>query len=218
MTHEQAVQNLSVERYLLDEMSELEMQDFEAHFFDCAECAAEVRTGVKMADGVRAAEREGPAQVVPFSAPARVPPRARARLSVYVPIAAAASLALVAGYQAFVIIPELRTGQGAQALTPVVLRSASRGELPEVPVPDRSGFVGLTLDVNLPSAPAEVLYDLTSEAGVRIVGGRVAAPRPGMPLLILIPGGVLSAGRYTVVVRDPSAPEAEAGTYPFVVR
>jgi anti-sigma factor RsiW len=52
MTHEQAVRTFAAERYLLGEMSELEQQDFEAHYFDCAECADDVRSNVKMACGI----------------------------------------------------------------------------------------------------------------------------------------------------------------------
>jgi hypothetical protein len=214
MTHEQAVQTLAAEQYLLGEMNELERQDFEAHFFDCAECAEEVRTGLTMADGVRATEGERSGKVVLFGAQQRT----RRWVSAYLPLAAAASLAVVASYQAFVTIPALQSAQGPRALNPVVLRSASRGELPEVPLDGRAGLVAFALDVNLTSQPTEVLYDLTSEAGVSVASGRVGLPRLGTPLLILVPGGALSVGRYTVTVRDPAAPQSDAGTYPFVVR
>ena len=43
MTHQQAVDTLASERYLLDEMREPERFEFEAHYFDCEECAEEVR-------------------------------------------------------------------------------------------------------------------------------------------------------------------------------
>jgi hypothetical protein len=129
-----------------------------------------------------------------------------------------ASLAVVAGYQALVVIPGLKAGQTAQALTPVVLRSASRGEATEIPIGDRAGMVALALDINLDPLPAEVIYDLTSEAGVAVASGRVPPPSPGTPLLLLIPRGALTTGRYTVIVRDPARPQSDAGAYPFVVR
>jgi hypothetical protein len=43
MEHEEALRNLSAEKYLLKEMPEEQRSDFEAHYFDCQECAAEVR-------------------------------------------------------------------------------------------------------------------------------------------------------------------------------
>lgn len=54
MTHQQAVDKQSAERYLLDEMPEIERFAFEEHLFDCDVCADEVRTGALMREGVEA--------------------------------------------------------------------------------------------------------------------------------------------------------------------
>jgi len=45
MNHEQAVQEMATERYLLDELSPELRDAFEEHMFDCAECALDVRAG-----------------------------------------------------------------------------------------------------------------------------------------------------------------------------
>ena len=45
MTHQQALDTMAAERYLLDEMTEVEKHEFEDHFFDCGDCAEEVRHG-----------------------------------------------------------------------------------------------------------------------------------------------------------------------------
>jgi hypothetical protein len=50
MTHEDALETLASERYLLGDMSELERHLFEDHYFCCAECAADVRDGALMRD------------------------------------------------------------------------------------------------------------------------------------------------------------------------
>ena len=42
MTHQQALDGLASERYLLDEMTEGERFEFEAHYFDCVDCAEDV--------------------------------------------------------------------------------------------------------------------------------------------------------------------------------
>jgi len=55
LTHEQAVATMACERYLLDELSELERQAFEDHFFTCADCADAVRVGELMRVGAREA-------------------------------------------------------------------------------------------------------------------------------------------------------------------
>ena len=48
MTHADALRTLAAERYLLDEMPEIEKFAFEEHFFDCAECADDLRAGSAM--------------------------------------------------------------------------------------------------------------------------------------------------------------------------
>ena len=53
MTHQQAIDGMASERYLLDEMSEVERFEFEAHYFDCAECADDVRLGEMLREEAR---------------------------------------------------------------------------------------------------------------------------------------------------------------------
>jgi hypothetical protein len=48
MTHEDAVQDHAVERYLLGEMTEDQRTIFEEHYFDCHACAADVTDGTRM--------------------------------------------------------------------------------------------------------------------------------------------------------------------------
>src|SRR5580698_8096770 len=45
MEHEQAVQQMAVEQYLLDELSPELREEFEEHLFDCAECSLDLRAG-----------------------------------------------------------------------------------------------------------------------------------------------------------------------------
>ncbi|MEZ5318711.1 MAG: zf-HC2 domain-containing protein [Vicinamibacterales bacterium] len=229
MTHDDAVATHAAERYLLEEMSEAERHDFEAHYFDCPPCAEDVRLGAAMADAVRTGS--APAEVVPFAAPARPAgpvagsggtPGARPALasassrSTWWALAAAAALAVLAGYQSFVVIPGLR-GDGAQALAPVVLRPVSRGELPTVHRPAGGGLLSLAMDVNVDPAPDKLIYHLRTDAGSEVLTGEAPVPQPGTPLLLVIPGRDLSAGRYVLSLVDPSNPSAEVGTYRFDV-
>src|SRR5580692_9218965 len=54
MNHLQAVKTSAPERYLLEEMSELERHAFEEHYFSCADCAEDVRLGALMREGGKA--------------------------------------------------------------------------------------------------------------------------------------------------------------------
>ena len=44
----------AAERYLLGEMSETEREQYEEHFFNCADCAADVRSTATFLDALRA--------------------------------------------------------------------------------------------------------------------------------------------------------------------
>ena len=45
MNHEQAMQEMATERYLLDELTPEQRDAFEEHMFECTECAMDVRAG-----------------------------------------------------------------------------------------------------------------------------------------------------------------------------
>lgn len=54
MDHQQAIATHAVERYLLDELTGPKRDEFEDHFFECAECADAVRNGSLLAANARA--------------------------------------------------------------------------------------------------------------------------------------------------------------------
>jgi hypothetical protein len=195
MTHENAVATMAVERYLLDEMSELERHTFEEHFFDCGECAEEMRLGNLLRHDARA--------VFPDRAPGRVlrtdefSPRRRPMwvppLKVAMPWAAAAVLALALTYQVRGPGTASFGEDGVQALTTVSLRPASRGPVPTVTLPD-SGSVALALDVNAGTPGDSLTYRLAREDGAVIASGAGTIPAAGTPLLLLVPAERLRAG------------------------
>ncbi len=209
MTHAAAVATYAVERYLLDEMTELERHQFEEHYFDCQECAADLRAGALMQEGVKsgmlgsaasAAVRE-PATVAAFR------PKKTWTPSVVLPWAAAAVLALAVGYQSLAVVPGLRQQLEPQALSPITLRAATRGAEPQV-VPS-SGPMTFAMDVSGVQAGTRLTYDLRTASGELTASGRAEAPAPGTPLLLLIPGTALaSPGGYVLTVRadGPSGP------------
>src|SRR5262252_5269488 len=119
MNHREAVETLALERYLLDEMADQERDAFEEHFFSCAECAEDARAGGAMRDAVAAGMATAAAAKMSPAARLLTMPAPRRRLSsIVVPWAAAASLALVAGYQAFIAVPALRRNARPTVLAP----------------------------------------------------------------------------------------------------
>jgi hypothetical protein len=201
MDHHDAVRTLAAERYLLEEMSESEREEFEAHYFECPTCAESVRAGAALA--------------VSAGAPPLV--RTRGSFTTIVSLAAAAALALVAGYQAFVTIPGLRRAIDApQALAPIAVPPVSRGD--GVAVARTDGAVVLALDINVDALSSQLVYDLRTDGGDVVLSGQSPVPPQGTPLLLLLPGKSLTSGQYAIVVRDSASPAREVGTYRFIVR
>jgi hypothetical protein len=206
MDHQEATDTLAAERYLLGEMEGAERDAFEAHFFDCAYCADDVRDAALMKDGVRTGLMNGKR---------RTSVRQMGwRPAIAIPWAAAATLAIIAGYES-VHTRGTADGNAPIALTPVTLRPETRGQDPVVS-PNQGGAV--TLAVALQSTySGSIQYEL--RRGDRtIAAAEVAAPAAGAPLLLLIPSSLLnSAGQYEVVVKDPRSTALTSEEYRFRV-
>lgn len=213
MTHAEAVNGLAAERYLLGEMTEPEQEAFEAHFFECPECADDIRTAAAMIDAARASRAQ--ADVRPFAPPR---PRVSWIRSAVLPWALAASLGAIVVYQALPTPDAPPTLPAALPLAPVTLRQASRGEAATVPL--ESGATVVTLAVALPfdASGAPLAYELRAEDGAMAASGELAAPPPGSPLLLLVPARLLTpATRYTLVVTGTANAGLTRGEYPFTV-
>ncbi len=210
MTHADAVRTLAVERYLLEEMPEIERYAFEEHYFDCADCADGLRAGSAMRKAVKEGllPDEAGRGTVPLAAPATA--KRSWNPSVLVPWAAAAVLAMAVGYQA--LVPATRLP--VQALTSVTLRPESRGALPTVRL--EGDAVALTLDVYAP-AGAELRYVLQTSSGDRVAEGKLSTSTAGAPLLLLVPVWTLTPStQYSLAVQGATDGRT-IGEYRFAV-
>ena len=218
MTHQQALDGLASERYLLDEMTEVERFEFEDHYFDCAECAEDVRLG----DMIRQEARRAGAAMAPntqVGRPAVVLTSAKwwRRPMVAAPWAAAATLALVVGYQSLVTVPGLRDAGGSQSIEPVILRGATRGAATTVAVAPGQRVVALSADLLTPPQSSSLTYEILDANRSAVASGRSPVPASGAPLMLLVPVDELQkAGRYTLTVHD-SGQNAVIGEYEFDV-
>jgi anti-sigma factor RsiW len=215
MTHKQAIDGHASERYLLDEMSEMERYEFEAHYFDCAECAEDVRLGELIRQETRRA-----GATATFPAPASPPKvltrRQWQRPAVLAPWAAAAALALVASYQSFVAVPALRNAMTSQPVEPIMLRGATRGASPAAKIAPGQRFVTLAADVLSESGANALRYEVLGANGSRVTSGEAPVPPPGTPFMLLVPVDELrAAGRYSLTLR--TADGTSIGEYEFDV-
>lgn len=210
MQHQDAVESRALERYLLGEMSEVDRQEFEQHYFDCPECAAAVEAGAVLAANAASA----------FSGPGRAGARSW-RIGLWPALGFGLALSLlVLGVEEIIRVPALKT-QFATITAPraypvTFLRSVTRSADQTVTVEKGAAQFGLMLDLP-PGDAASVwncrLDDASGKTQWRIQARRPAVP--GEPLNLLVPAS-LAPGRY-VLVLSPVGGQAEH-RFPLEVR
>jgi len=190
MEHNLAVETQAVERYLLGEMPPKEREDFEEHYFTCAECAQDVRAAARF----RANARELLRNPEQFSAPEKDRSRAWWRLPTLVPLAAAFALVGVVSYQNLVTIPALRAPQFPATLT---LDGLTRGSVPHL---DEGKPVDLQMAPEEPAEGQKITAELIGDSG-QVTRSPASEPEHGKPLHVSFPGK-FPRGRYTIYIRE----------------
>ena len=216
MNHKEAVGRLAAERYLLDELSPPEREEFEEHFFGCAECAAEVEAGAVFAANARAVFSE--------EAGRHAPTHHRWlewRRPAYVFTLVGALLFLIA-YEELLRIPRFRR-ELAQATAPraypaFFLQPLARGGEQVLEVPKTAPFVGLSLDV--PPGSAYRSFECDLRGGGRLSIAVPATASPGASLNILIPVSRLQPGPYVLILRgrNDGSNAGELSRFDFTIR
>ena len=220
MDHAEATAQHAVDRYLLGELSAAEADAFEEHYFDCADCADELRVGMRFMNGGRGVAREEAAPpeakaVISDTKVVSIDDR-RSRRTAWLPAAVAAALVLAVG--APLLMNQRASGpefEVANRLSFVNADVRSAGE--NVPAIDGNATTVLSFDV--PPEPAYVRY----EARMQRSGGPVLAksftPDPdGAPTAFRVHG--LSAGPHelAIVGIDDAGRVTEIARHRFVVR
>jgi hypothetical protein len=208
MDHIEATKSQAVEKYFLGELKGEQREAFEEHFFDCAECAADVKTTAVLVDNVREVLRSVPADA--RKVPGREP-RTSGFLNWWKPaysFAAVALLLATVGYQNFVTIPQIRQGTTteAQALPSYSFVTAgSRGAAGlEITVPAHTPF-GIYVDI--PGDPSFASYsaDVVNQSGTTRFSVPISAEQTRDTVQLLIPGSKLEAGQYDLVIKGYKA-------------
>ena len=195
MNHDKAVAERLADRYLLQELSAVETEEFERHYFECAECAAAVESGHVFVANAREVLRESPATVRAKSE--RTFFGIRWTWSGMLMPATAFALALVAMYQGAVVIPRLKQ---PRVLPAFQLLGASRGQEDARIVPKSATAFAISADV--PPDAHYPTYSCELKSGGRSVFAvEAAAPQPGQPITIFVPAEGLASGSYEFTVR-----------------
>jgi hypothetical protein len=210
MDHEESVRAGAVEKYLLDELGDDDRARFEEHFFDCPECAEELKLTETFLAGAR--------RVV--AARAAEAPRASGWTRHFWP-APAGALAAAAVLIAVVVGHDLSARrQLAAALAPQpatwYFLAVSRGEPPVIVTSKSKRLVGMTLG-EPPGPPLSSYRCEVRDAAGRVVWSFVVpAPARGREIEMMLPASELRAGSYVVALAADGG--AEVARYPFTVR
>ncbi len=205
MDHQISTRTQATERYLLGELEPLEREEFEEHFFDCAECAENVRTGFLFAESAKAVFREEACRAVEPLYPAK---RRKWLIFMRLPrlavIAAGLSIVAFSSYQNVMQIPALYTRlsqlQRPQVVASVELKPASRSPVPSIVIPKGAQFFQFSMPVNVVAPAEKYQCDLHSESGRFTATIPVSGLVADSQLTLLIPTDSVSTGYYEVVL------------------
>jgi hypothetical protein len=228
MNHNEAVQQMAAERYLLDELTGGVRDEFEEHLFDCPKCAFEVRAGTAFVDE---AKLQLPGIATESAAKEKAGKAGERRgFSWWRPVFAVpvfATLLIVVGYQNLVTIPAFRNAENQPRIVALgPLSGATRGGAPTAITADRTH--GVALPVDLPLEPGlgnfvSYSFDLNDPQGKLAWTGSIAAPAQeaggDLQLSIVIPGGMLQSGTFSLAVSGVGAhgERTAIGQYVFAI-
>ena len=207
MNHDEAIRLKAAQKYLLGELS-VELRDqYEDHYFGCAECAQDVRTGAVFIDNARDVFRvDSIASAGAMHQPARSGGWWTTLLRPAFAVPALALLLLVAGYQSVVTIPHLKTALSqsdtAQTLPSYsLIAENSRGGAPlAITVPAGKPF---SFFVDIPPSGGFTSYvcEFQTESGTPELSLNISADEAKRTVQLLIPAGRLASGKHVLVVR-----------------
>jgi len=220
MDHNQAVQLQAAVKYALGELSQVQRDEYEEHYFDCGECAVDIKALATFADTAREVLRQEKAnQLGKESVPAR-----GGWLRWFQPIVAVpafAALLLIIAYQNVVTIPQARN-TSSRAVAEVYGRSFllqpsdTRGgnetvvNRASLEVRPNEGFL-LQLDFIPSSSFPAYVCQLLDDSGHVLQQITVPAEKAKKELHLPVPAGLVSRpGQYSLVFlgADPGSGKA----------
>jgi hypothetical protein len=207
--HQQAIQLGAVEQYLLNELPQPQRAEFEEHFFNCRDCASDLRMTADFIDLSRKELRRGNLGSAATKTPKRSWWERFARPAVLSP--AFGLLLVIIAYQNGVVLPRFneqntRLKQPGVVTTLSFIGANSRGGS----VPSVNGSAGqpvlLSFDVPASQPYPSYVCVLIDASGAVVWRVPVSAAQAQDTVSINVPAGALRAGNYTLVVQGLEAP------------
>jgi hypothetical protein len=201
MDHSEALRLQAAEKYVLGELSLKLREEYEEHYFECEECAGDVRAAAAFGDSARelfrkkSSQREDRVQIGSWFG----------WLRPVIAGPALAALLLVVCYQSFVTIPKLQRGVAvpttvhkADFVSLIGANSRSEGSKSFQIHGDRPAI--LEVDVPASGEFASYLCQLRDASGRTISEDHVAAADAKSTVHLILPKGALKPGEYSLAI------------------
>jgi len=205
MDHTESIRLMAAEKYLLGELTPEQREQFEEHFFECQECALDIRAGAALVEHSKVVLAE-PVAVSPVRTPVAAKPGRWAWLRPAFVVPVLAVLLAVVGYQNLVTYPQLKQLASSPQILPwASINVSTRGtSTTQISTHPREGF---HLLVNIPpdSHYASYTFDLSSPSGRLEWSRTTPAASSDEARSIYVPGANQEQGIYTLAVRGNTA-------------
>jgi hypothetical protein len=227
MDHSEAVRLQAAEKYVLGELPQAIREEYEEHYFDCAECALDLKAAVVFVDTSRevfGSEKEKSVEID------RVPEPGGwfSWIKPWVAVPTFAALLLLLGYQSFVTVPKVKERAASDATQILFNSYPLRGV-------NTAGEDGRTLSIrpgeafllNFDFVPTRsfdsYIAQLQDGEGHTLLQLRIAGGNANREAHLPIPARMLHPGKYILAFYgDPGASgkirsQNDAGRLPFTV-
>jgi anti-sigma factor RsiW len=205
MDHTESIRLMAAEKYLLGELTPEQREQFEEHFFECQECALDIRAGAALVEHSKVVLAE-PVAVSPVRTPVAAEPGRWAWLRPAFVVPVLAVLLAVVGYQNLVTYPQLKQLASSPQILPWASVNVSTRGTSTTQISTRPGE-GFHLLVNIPpdSHYASYTFDLSSPSGRLEWSRTTPAASSDEARSIYIPGVNQEQGVYTLAVHGNTA-------------
>ena len=212
MNHDEAIRINGTEQYLLNELSPELREQFEEHFFECAECANDLRAEalfIEQSKAIFAAEAVAPPREVPTQVVEKPSWWAWLRPAIAIPVMAL--LLAVIAYQNW------PSHQSPQVLQAAYVNIGNRGG--SVPAISANKGQGFLLRLTIPPEQSYSSYsaDIFSPDAKKLWSVNVPVSAGNDTYFVQVPGGSYNDGVYSVAIRgvasDGTSTELGRGSF-----
>jgi len=217
MEHSEAQNTGAAERYLLGELSVSEVEEFERHFFDCAQCSEELRALSILQENARVVfmeQESAPSLATPAVIEQKPAKAGWWNFSIWAPAMAMVAIAVFVGF-------ELggRVADDPQAVNSFPIYAAKRGGETTVAPSTNAKFFTVYMDRTWDRDYASYRAVVREDGGSHEERASMplAAPAQGSTIQILFPEHALKPAKYvlTILGKDEAGKEIAAAEYPF---